>query len=379
MPPIRLLAALPLLCLATAGVPAAAAEPPKTTVYRAGHDGYHTFRIPVLLRAANGDLLAFAEGRKNGPGDAGDIDLVMKRSADGGASWGRPQLVQDEWDSPDAGVTLGNPTPVVDAADPEHPGRVWLLFTRDNDRVFSCFSDDHGATWSDRVDITADVKDPDWNWYATGPVHGLQLTSGPHAGRLVIPCDHRSRSTKGWGAHLVYSDDHGRSWRIGARDTTEPDSAVHPNECVALQLPDGRVYVNARDQHGADPATRAVAVSEDGGRSFTAGFRPEPALASPVVQNSAIALHDRDVPLIVYSGPSHPAKRRDMTLRLSRDNAATWAERCVVGAGPAAYSDLARLADDRVGLLYEAGDKLYDQIVFCSFALDELDWQPTPQ
>src|SRR5262245_57219702 len=80
----------------------ATAEVNKVTVFKSGEDGYHTYRIPAIVEAANGDLLAFAEGRKNGGGDAGDIDIVLKRSADRGKTWGALQLVQDESSNPTA-------------------------------------------------------------------------------------------------------------------------------------------------------------------------------------------------------------------------------------------------------------------------------------
>src|SRR5262245_51805927 len=70
----------------------------EVTVFKAGEDGYHTYRIPSIVRAKNGDLLAFAEGRKNSAGDHGDVDIVLKHSSDGGKTWGAMQLVQDEWE-----------------------------------------------------------------------------------------------------------------------------------------------------------------------------------------------------------------------------------------------------------------------------------------
>src|SRR6476620_9038875 len=126
------------------------AEISTATVFKAGQDGYRTFRIPVIVRAKNGDLLAFAEGRKIGAGDHGDIDIVLKRSSDDGKTWGPLQLVQDEDADPRAKVWIGNPTPVVDQADPTHPGRIWLVFTRSNAKMFVTSSDDNGKSWAKR-------------------------------------------------------------------------------------------------------------------------------------------------------------------------------------------------------------------------------------
>jgi sialidase-1 len=352
----------------------ATADVPKVTVFKSGENGYHTYRIPAIVRAKNGDLLAFAEGRKNATSDHGDIDIVLKRSGDVGRTWGAMQMVQDEWEDPTANIWIGNPAPVVDSMDPEHPGRIWLAFTRSNARVFVTFSDDHGATWAERRDITRTGMDPSWGWYATGPVHGVQLERGPHAGRLVIPCDHQIKADDSWGAHILYSADHGETWRVGAVDTRAAADAIHPNESVAVELVDGRVYVNARDQHGSDPATRAVAYSSDGGLTFDAPFAAEPDITTPVVQNSAIrfAATDRGdgSNILVYSCPGHAKQRRDLTILASFDEGTSWPARMVLHEGPAAYSDLIKLNVEQIGVLYEAGEKLYDEIVFAV-----IDWK----
>ena len=222
------------------------------------------------------------------------------------------QLMQDEWADPTARVWIGNPTPVVDLLDPQHPGRIWLVFTRSNERMFVTSSDDNGKTWAERREITPAAGNAKWIWYAAGPVHAIQLTRGGHAGRLVIPCDHRIGDGKesSWGSHLVYSDDHGATWKLGAADTHAAAEPVHPNECVAVELVDGRVYVNVRDQNGSSPANRTVAYSSDGGETFDARFTAEPGITSPVVQNSLIrfsAVDQGDARnLLVYSGPGDP-------------------------------------------------------------------------
>jgi sialidase-1 len=283
--------------------------------------------------------------------------------------------VQDESADPTAKVWIGNPTPVVDMTDPQHPGRIWLVFTRSNEAMFVTSSDDSGKSWSDRRDITPTAGNKQWGWYAAGPVHGIQLKRGPHAGRLIIPCDHRVGQQGGWGSHLVYSDDHGTSWKLGAADTHSIDDPIHPNECVATELVDGRIYVNTREHLGSDPATRAVAYSSDGGETFDAPFAAEPNIVSPVVQNSLIRFAAIDEGaaknLLVYAGPGHSKQRRDLTLLTSSDEGRTWSKRLVLHNGPAAYSDLVKLDDNRVGSLYEAGDKLYDEILFAAVPIEK--------
>src|SRR5262245_61935636 len=190
----------------------------QTDVFVSGTEGYHRFRIPSLLVTPKGTVLAFCEGRKKGRGDSGDIDLVLKRSTDGGKTWLPMQVVAD-----DGGNTIGNPCPVVERS----TGTIWLLLTqnhgsdtertirggtsKDTRRVWVTKSSDEGATWAKPVDITTNVKDAKWTWYATGPGVGIQLTSG----RLVIPCDHTEAKTRTNRSHVIYSDDKGMTWKLG--------------------------------------------------------------------------------------------------------------------------------------------------------------------
>ena len=138
-----------------------AGDPRYSEVYSSGEKGYNTFRIPSVIATSRGTLLAFAEARRDGAGDAGDIDLVLKRSSDGGMSWSVLEVVGDN-----GANTFGNPCPVVDRT----TGTIWLLTTqnRGTDRerdiiagtsqasrsVAVLHSTDDGATWSAPVDIT---------------------------------------------------------------------------------------------------------------------------------------------------------------------------------------------------------------------------------
>ncbi|WP_425400017.1 exo-alpha-sialidase [Aeoliella sp.] len=365
------------------GTTDAHAEFVKRLVFESGTEGYNIYRIPTIVQAANGDLLAFAEARSGG--DASEIDIVMKRSTNNGDSWGTLQVVVENnnyrgWDGlPLTNVTAGNQTPVVDHLDPQNPGRIWMPFTLENDRVFVTYSDDHGATWEFDAngrarEITADVKLPSWGWYATGPVHGIQLTRGEDAGRLIIPSDHRA---DGWGSHVVYSDDHGVTWELGAVDTRSAEDPAHPNENVATELVDGRVYFNARDQHGTSEGNRVIAYSSDGGESYDSPFAPAPEFVTPVVQNSVIRFRSVDTGdsenILIHSGPGQADSRNDMTISVSYNESESWGKRTLIHAGPSAYSDLVKIDSDHFGVLWEAGDSLYEEILFGYMSIDDLD------
>ncbi|WP_053171005.1 sialidase family protein [Streptomyces sp. SBT349] len=342
----------------------------QSTVFEQGEDGYHTFRIPAVVRAADGTLVAFAEARTSGSGDDGDIDLVAKRSTDGGARWG-PLIVV--WD---AGANkAGNPVPVLD----RNTGRLILNTTRTGGdvstadvrcgradaqqtrRSFVQHSDDDGLTWSPPEEITQDVRPGNWRHFVGGPGHAIQLEHGEHEGRLVIPGNHSVAPPEGsgidclddrlFGAHSLYSDDGGATWHLGGVDT--PLTGVdNPNESTVAERADGTVYFNARDQQGTSPATRLATTSSDGGASFDGPYQPVDDLVGPVVQGSVLALDGGE--RLLYAGPGRPDARRDLTLWTSED-ATSWESALLVNSAPAGYSDLVGLERGAVGVLYENG------------------------
>jgi sialidase-1 len=354
--------------------------PRSTDVYVAGEAGYHTFRIPAVIATQTGTLLAFAEARRSGAGDAGDIDLVLKRSRDDGASWSPLRVVGDNGPN-----TFGNPCPVVDRT----TGVVWLLSThnRGTDRekdiiagasqasrtVWATKSSDDGETWSPPVEITASVKAPDWTWYATGPGIGIQTRGG----RLVIPANHADAGSGVHRSHLVYSDDGGAHWTLGA--SADPGT----NESQIVELADGRLMVNMRNHPPQPENFRMVAISADGGRSLSRAS-PDRALVEPPAQASLIRLTTAataDRNRLLFANPASVARER-LTVRLSYDEGATWPVARVVHEGPAAYSSLVALPD-AIGLLFERGDRSpSERITFARLTLDWLtegrDRAPTP-
>lgn len=370
----KLFALAVAICTATT---AAFAQSEPVTVFKRGEEGYNMFRIPAVIQAANGDILAFCEGR-NGRGDTGEIDMVMKRSSDGGRTWGKIQVI---WK--DGKNTCGNPAPVVENKSGriimvatwndgrDHESDIRMLRSIDTRRVFCFYSDDNGVSWSTPVEITSTTKLPEWTWYATGPCHAIQLQKGDHKGRLVVPCNHGTppeiKNGKEWArtvSHIIYSDDMGDTWHIGGN----PDVG---NESTVAELRDGRIVLNMRvdgshtDDWRANGRCRQVAYSADGGESFGAPFF-ERGLPEPRCQGT-IANYTRKGKLtnsLLFCNPAS-GKRDNMWLKLSTDGGNTWKEVCRIYEGKAAYSDIFVARDGSVGVLYENGDKgIYDRISF---------------
>ncbi len=327
--PLLLLAsglALAALAPLVSGAAAPPPDPVRTPVFVSGRGGYHTYRIPSLLVTPRGTLLAFAEGRRHGAGDAGDVDLLVKRSADGGRTWEPAQTV---WD--DGPHTCGNPCPVVDRA----TGTLWLLMSwnrgddtesaiiartsRDTRRVFVTHSRDDGRSWSPPREITAAVKPAHWTWYATGPGAGIQIEHGPHAGRLVIPCDHIEADTRHYYSHVIYSDDGGQTWRRGG---SSPRPQV--NECEVAELTGHRLLLNMR-KYDRTQTVRQQAISHDGGATWTEQ-RHVPELIDPVCQAS-LRRYSWPGPgsrsVLLFSNPASTRRER-LTVRASLDEGQTW-------------------------------------------------------
>ncbi len=348
-------------------------KPTGHALFVSGEEGSHTYRIPGLAVTTRGTVLAFCEARRKGGGDSGDIDLVVKRSTDNGKTWSDQTLI---WD--DAGNTCGNPCALVD----HETGTVWLLSTwnrgddrehaiihgrsKDTRRVFVVSSADDGLTWSKPKEITSDVKKSEWTWYATGPGSGIQIQHGTHKGRLVIPCDHIEAKTRHYYSHVIYSDDHGKTWKLGG---STPRHQV--NECEVVELTGGRLMLNMRN-YDRSKKNRQVAVSDDGGVTWK-DQRFDETLVDPICQ-AAIERYrwpdGEQKGLILFSNPASRGGRVNMTVRASYDDGRTWPHQRVFYEGPSAYSDLAVLPDGRIACLYEAGRKRpYESIVFAAFTL----------
>lgn len=371
-----------------------------TTVWPVSPKNRPNYRIPALLVAPNGDVLAFAEKRVDGPGDLGDHDLVMKRSRDLGKTWEPDVMLVD-----DGRNTSTDPTLLIDA----RRGVIWLFYLRDKVQYYCIHSADSGRTWTAPRSIHAAVTRPEWdrlgqdapkrptgkkayrsefwneNWmqrYGVGPGWaGIQLQHGPHAGRLLVPARHIEPvdGAHRTFSHVFYSDDHGDSWHLG------PNAVPDGNECRLIELADGRVMIHARDgdnRRRPDKIRRLAAVSRDGGESWEPADVDSklrcPQCHASIRRFSTAGEQDRN--RILFSNPNngyrtekHPYGRVNLSVRISYDEAQTWSAGKTIYPFASSYSDLAVLPDGTIGLIYERGPEgsthYWDEIQFARFDL----------
>jgi sialidase-1 len=376
-----------------------------TVVFPVTPNNRPNYRIPAILAATNGELLIFAEKRNDGPGDIGNHDIVLKRSADGGKSWSTEQVVLDDGPRVSTDITVG-----CDGAN----RKIWLFFLRDKKQFDYLTSDDSGATWQGPVSVHSQVTRPEWDqlraikasdeadpssagrgalwargWdqrYGVGPGNAIiQLARGSKAGRLVVPARHREDIGGGRlrsFSHVFYSDDHGATWSLGGT------IGLNTSECQLVELADGQILVVARNESSEDAPDNLrhlVSTSRDGGETWQKVRRAEelitPRCHGSLERYSLAAGQGKNrllfsSPAAPFRQPEHPYGRYNLTVRLSYDEGQTWTAGKTIWPHPSSYSDLTVLEDGTIGYVYERGPKgsthYWDEVHFARFNLEWL-------
>lgn len=360
-------------------------------VFTSGTEGHKSYRIPAIISLPNGELLAIAEGRVHGAGDFGDINIVMKRSTDKGQTWGALQYIA-EFDT----LQCGNPAPVVDLTDPQYPqGRIFLFYNTGNNhegevrkgkgykQVWYKTSSDCGRTWTEPIDITLLVHRPnypqanaaynfkeDWRTYANTPGHAMQFQTGKYKGRIYVAANHSAggpqKQAEDYDAHGFYTDDHGKTFHLGA-SLNIPGS----NESMATEISGGKLLFNSRNQKG-DIRARIIGISSNGGETWDTTYFDRN-LPDPVCQASILTIgKKKGKNILAFCNAADEKLRDNLTLRISFDDGKTWKKNFLLDKNTTpyenknkdytAYSDIVKLNEKAIGVLYEKEN--YSQIVF---------------
>jgi len=358
-----------------------------TKVFEGGKDGYACYRIPAMVTTLRGTIIAVADGRISGCGDIPNpLDLVARRSYDNGRTWTPLQVIanygSDPADTdvyPHYGIT--NPIPRVSAGDAallldRTNGRVWVLYDNGGTsggrkiKLEMRYSDDEGTNWSSALDLEAlnpGLRPSSSGEFLAGPGNGIQLTTGPHAGRLIFPVYLYGSPSS---SMVIYSDDHGQTWQRGGV------AGLGGGEIQVAETAGGGLLASMRDNNFATSGVRTFSRSSDGGLTWGEPYTStpnQPALPDPACQGSILRLtttHDSNASRLVFANAADASSRIKMTLRLSYDEGATWPVSHLVYAGSSAYSSLTRLATDEVGLLYEVDN--YTRIDFVRRSVEEI-------
>ncbi|MBT3383457.1 MAG: exo-alpha-sialidase [Prolixibacteraceae bacterium] len=352
-------------------------------------DDVDTYRIPGLATTNKGTLIGVYDIRYNSGVDLQeDVDVGMHRSTDSGKTWEPMKVIMDmkEWGGlPNDQNGIGDPSVLVDRETNTiwvaavwaygHPGqRNWWasrpgLEPKTTSQFVLVKSEDDGVTWSEPINITKQIKQPEWYLLLQGPGKGITLKDGT----LVFPAQFKDKNDMPHST-IISSKDHGKNWTIGT------GAKSNTTEAQVIELNDGGLMLNMRDnRNGSDKSEtngRAVAVTYDMGKTWKThstsnGALQEPTCMASLIKEEFIVDGEKKI-LVLFSNPNSKFGRHHMTIKVSLDDGETWPEKhqlLIDFGGGRGYSCMTKVDDKHVGILYEGSQA---DLIFQVFSVDDI-------
>ena len=332
-----------------------------------GDDGVHSYRIPGLATTTQGTLLAIYDVRRESSVDLqGDIDVGLSRSTDGGKTWERMKVIMDikEWGGkPESENGIGDPSILVDP----FSNTIWVMALwahgkpgqmlwnsseagmtpEETGQLMLVKSEDDGVTWSRPINITSQIKDPEWKLMFNGPGKGITMRDGT----LVFAGQYKDENDMPHST-IIYSKDKGETWEIGT------GAKSNTTEAQVVELNDGSLMLNMRDNRGG---SRSIAVTSDLGQTWTEHPSSRSALVEPICMGSLITYPENrtteDSSWLFFSNPSSTEARNNITIKASADQGNSWPgdHQILLDSGTGwGYSCMTVINEKHLGILYES-------------------------
>ena len=358
MKKLKSLWCIALLALAACGITETPLAPERVSLFEMHEAGSKFYRIPSLVKASDGALVAIADKRGDALGDLPNIiTIVSKRSTDGGKTWSDMSIVAKG----DTVAKCGYGDAVVIAD--EKRGNLVAVFSGNNGlwhsneesliRTYTSISTDNGKTWGAVTDITDQVYGGVYGegtryGLFTGSGSGVQLKHGQYAGRIMLVVTARNDAT--WGGtmsnYAIYSDDGGITWHA-----SKNPGCSDGDEAKVVELSNGHVLMSIRNRAKGH---RLFSISKDGGETWSEP-KPNTTILDPACNGDIVSYTYKGKNLLLHSLPASPTTRENVTVYVSEDNGETWTPKRCIYKGYSAYSSLQVLDDGTIGIIVEEG------------------------
>ena len=347
-------------------------------------NGSRVYRIPAMVVADDGSIVVACDKRYDSHTDIGNghiIDIVIRRSTDGGKTWGEPVVV-----AKGEGIVSGDGTR-CGYGDPSlikgNDGKIYCLFGAGNigyfyglNRICLSVSEDNGVTWSSSAanppaDLvsTGKVTDHANNYGGSNVAYGLYdyfVTSGrglcTSEGYLMglLPAQAYTTAAKSSDAktgnshdYVFYSTDGGATWHI-----SEQPIFAGGDEAKVIQANDGSLIASVRQGGNRGFSTATYTKNEDGTLTFTVGtqYNNSQLNAGGYANNQDILYYQRETDegktdIIFHS--MTVGQHANFKLYYSTDKGTNWTEFLTVQTKGTRYVTMERSANGSLYLFFE--------------------------